>query len=691
MRAAAAIPAAGIIAGAALGLLDPGLPAAPAESFFIIATAGAFYACARRYPRGLVAAATMAFMAGGALLAVRSWTDASRPPILDAFDALARVERARAAADGRPLPVEDEASATIEGVLRSDASSGASGISLTIDVDHIGGRFLDPSGGAAISVAGVLGTAAIDAWRAGRRVRLPASLRLPAHYLDPGVPDNRVALARKRISLTGTVKSAALVESVARGSMADEAIAGLRAFSRRAIASSVGRWSARSAGIVAAIVIGDRTGLDPAVQRDLQDAGTYHVIAISGGNIAILAGLMLFAFRVAGFLGRSAMLVAIASLIVYARLVGGGASVDRATLMAAVYLAARAVDHRSDPLNALAFVAAVLVALDPLTLADPAFLLTFGATFAILAFAPRLPRGRVAAWAAPAVAMLAASAATEALLLPVGAFLFSRVTFAGLALNFAAIPLMAVAQVAGMAVVPLAAVSSSVAACAGWVAHVGAAGLVWSAALVHFMPMIVFRVAAPPVAVCLAVLRSDSDRMASARISASVLALPPRAGPGCGSLSTRSGLLARSRGRTAARYVRRCRPGRCRVRQVPGRQNAADRCRRACRPGVIRHRRSRRRSGAARGARAPPRLSRPDTRRPRSRRRRRRADRSVPAARGVGRDSSAAIRAADDATAAGSARGPPLVERVSRQPGGRSTAFESEPCIPTRPTGSVRK
>ena len=39
--------------------------------------------------------------------------------------------------------------------------------------------------------------------------------------------------------------------------------------------------------------------------------------------------------------------------------------------------------------------------------------------------------------------MLAASAAAEAALLPVGAFVFSRVTFAGLVLNFAAIPLMA--------------------------------------------------------------------------------------------------------------------------------------------------------------------------------------------------------------------------------------------------------
>ena len=77
-----------------------------------------------------------------------------------------------------------------------------------------------------------------------------------------------------------------------------------------------------------AIVIGDRAGLDDEVQRRLQEAGTYHVIAISGGNIAILAGLLLGAFRLAGCLGRGAMLAAIAVLVAYA---GWSAAARRST------------------------------------------------------------------------------------------------------------------------------------------------------------------------------------------------------------------------------------------------------------------------------------------------------------------------------------------------------------------------
>src|SRR5690349_7107864 len=160
---------------------------------------------------------------------------------------------------------------------------------------------------------------------------------------------------------------------LARGSWIEETAAAVRAYARRAIAQAVGRWNPRSAAIVAAIVIGDRAGLDDAVELRLQEAGTYHVIAISGGNIAILAGLMLAGFRGAGLLGRTAMIAASVVLIAYERVVGGGASVDRATFMALVYFAGRAIDQRSSPLNTLSLAAAAIVIAAPLSIIDPAF------------------------------------------------------------------------------------------------------------------------------------------------------------------------------------------------------------------------------------------------------------------------------------------------------------------------------
>ncbi|HZR22702.1 MAG TPA: DNA internalization-related competence protein ComEC/Rec2 [Vicinamibacterales bacterium] len=519
VRSVIAIPSCALLGGAALGLLVNH----PSPIFFDLAFAltAASVAIAWKWSSGrffFTLSIAQLFFVGGVLLGADAWQRAWRPPLRTAFEENA---------------INDEWFTTIEGTLRADASPTNTGVSLSVDVfscPSCPSRPSSPSG-VILTVVGSLASERIDAWRAGRRIRVPATLRRPSRYLDPGVADNERALARRGTTLVGSVKSGALVEVLERGSWIDETLATVRAFSRHAIADAVGRWDARAAAIVAAIVIGDRAGLDPDVQRRLQEAGTYHVIAISGGNIAILAGLLLGAFRFAGWLGRAAMVSSIVLLIAYAMLVGGGASVDRATLMAVVYFAGRAFDQRSPPLNALALVAGLLVATDPLSVVDPAFVLTFGATLAILAattirhpqhhedrdehevhegnVSKHVLRGLrglrdlrgVRALREHGAALFIASAATETLLFPIGALIFSRVTFAGLGLNFFAIPLMAVAQVAGMLVVPLALVSNAAATAAGWVAYVGAAGLVWSANLVRFVPATTYRIAPPSVAI----------------------------------------------------------------------------------------------------------------------------------------------------------------------------------------------
>jgi competence protein ComEC len=232
------------------------------------------------------------------------------------------------------------------------------------------------------------------------------------------------------------------------------------------------------------VLIGDRTGLPDDIRDRLQAAGTYHVIAISGGNIAILVAIALAAFGLAGVRGRAAALLAIAVLLAYAQVVTAGPSVWRATLMAVLYLAARALDHGSPSWHVASVAAGLMVIVHPLDVRDPGFILTFGATAALLEGARR---GRAASAARPVVAWvlasIAASLATEAALLPVSAQAFSRVTSAGLVLNLVAVPLMGIVQAAGMVVVAGDRLDWFASA-AGWTAHLAAAALVDSARLV---------------------------------------------------------------------------------------------------------------------------------------------------------------------------------------------------------------
>jgi competence protein ComEC len=263
------------------------------------------------------------------------------------------------------------------------------------------------------------------------------------------------------------------------------------------LARHVGSRDPQSGAIATAILIGDRGALDPEVERRLQEAGTYHVIAISGGNIAILAGLVLGGLWWMGLGARWSAGAAIATLALFAFVAGGGASVVRATLMACVYLSLRLIDQRTSPLHALALTGVALLVVSPLAIADVGFWLTFGATAAIVTGAarPRLPSF------APVKAMAAvvlASASAEAVLMPVGALMFQRVTVAGLVLNLAAVPSMAVVQLAAMATAAAdAAGLDLVASGAGWVAHQAAYGLVWSATLVDLAPWSTWRVPSP--------------------------------------------------------------------------------------------------------------------------------------------------------------------------------------------------
>ena len=244
------------------------------------------------------------------------------------------------------------------------------------------------------------------------------------------------------------------------------------------------------------------------------------------------------------------------------------------------------------------------------------------------------------------------------MLLPVGALVFSRVTFAGLALNFAAIPLMAVAQIAGMARRAAGAgldarwrrspAGSRTSAPRGWCGRP-----IWSA----FAPVadlargaaVVARRRASTTRRCVGRPGVGVERAAARRAAARarVAALGAAPWPRVWILVEPWTLVAaRGDGRLHVTFIDVGQGDAAFVRFPRGSTLLVD-------AGglvgvvVVRHRRSRRRAGAARRRRPAARHARADARRSRSHRRRRVDRARVPAARGLGRHSGAALRAAD--------------------------------------------
>jgi competence protein ComEC len=495
MRLVGVLPAVAFVAGAATGIAWTSGPSL--IPFVAACVAAAWLAFHRRSSFIAFSCVVAGFGAAGMALASHARDAALNTPlraVLDVDPGGFSLHTVGAGVRHDPMRVR--------GVLLEDAAPGPDFTTVRARVEQIWrrGAWIPAAGAVTFTVGGRTPLASVETWRAGRTVETFATFRRPAVYLNQGVPDFERQLALDGTTVFGSVKSGLLVDIRKQGSVLDEAAADARAHVRRSVGAWVGPYDAVSAAVVTAVLIGDRSALPDDSRERLQKAGTYHVIAISGGNIAILAGLTLALLLVCGVTGRPAALVTILVLIAYAQIVTTGASVWRATVMAVVYLAARLLDHRTPPWQAMALAAVVILAAHPLDVRDAGFLLTFGAAAALIEGARRMATSRsgLGAWRW-FLASLAASAAVELALLPVSAATFSRVTGAGLVLNLAAVPLMVVVQVSGMAV-SLFDRLEGIAAPAGRVAHWATSALLESARLVDVAPWLSIRVPPPHVA-----------------------------------------------------------------------------------------------------------------------------------------------------------------------------------------------
>lgn len=475
---------------------------------------GAIGVCGHADPRAWLAVAI------GAVAMSAGWERTRWACLVVAVGAVvaARAADARATAFAPSLArwfaAQDGGTALVlEGDLARDAGPmRGGGVRLVIDVARVFPPGSEPTGpGVAVAgrvhvrVAGTLGVNAIEGWTRGRRVRAPVALRWPAFVRNPGSPSLEWQALVRGYALTGSIKSAALV-TVTPGVWWEESAAAARRLVRRATTAQLGDAPvARS--IVTALLIGDRVGLDAVVEDRLIDAGTFHVLAISGGNIAIWTAVVVAAV---GLILRSARLVALvgcAAVAVYGVVVAGEPSVARAVTAAVFWLGARAVGFETRPFHVFSLVTVVLLVSDPLAIVDAGAWLSFGATWAILTLAEPFARlcgvggtatdhiwGRVLRFG---FGVMATSMAVQVVLLPVGAAAFGRVALAAPLFNLVAVPVVVVAQLAGMlavmAWIPAPVVAAQAADLARWACD----ALVASSAVVEWVPWLAWRVPAP--------------------------------------------------------------------------------------------------------------------------------------------------------------------------------------------------
>ncbi|MFI6734527.1 ComEC/Rec2 family competence protein [Nonomuraea sp. NPDC050451] len=142
-------------------------------------------------------------------------------------------------------------------------------------------------------------------------------------------------------------------------------------------------------GLLPGLVVGDVSRMDPQVSSDLKEAGLSHLNAVSGANLAIVAGAALALSRLIGLSLPARAVFAALAMLAFAVVARPSPSVLRALLMGLAAAIALGTGRAKDGLAALSATVLLLVLFAPELARSYGFALSVAATAGILILAPR--------------------------------------------------------------------------------------------------------------------------------------------------------------------------------------------------------------------------------------------------------------------------------------------------------------
>ena len=237
----------------------------------------------------------------------------------------------------------------------------------------------------------------------GDGIVVRAQLKRPRSFHTPGVFDYAQFLAQKDIWITGFIRSPLFIKKLDSRESGGNKYSYLAERLRTHIGSYLDQnLEPRFASIYRALLLGDRSSVSPSDLELFKASGTFHILAISGLHIAVIATLLYLIFY--WLLSRSEFLllhfsvrkiVAIGTipiLIGYALLAGMNSPVTRAVTMSSIVLIALCTDRKKSPAPLVAGAAFIMLIFDPLQLFTVSFQLSFAAIIGILFVLPMLQK-----------------------------------------------------------------------------------------------------------------------------------------------------------------------------------------------------------------------------------------------------------------------------------------------------------
>lgn len=201
------------------------------------------------------------------------------------------------------------------------------------------------------------------------------------------------------------------------------------------------------ASLAGGITLGAKQSLGDDLLAKFRETGVAHIVVLSGYNIAVVAGIISRLIMFTPFSVR--LIMSALGITLFAVMVGGGATVVRATVMALVIILARMLGRESDALRVLVLAGGLMVFANPMILLhDVSFQLSFVATLAIVVFAPIVERYFLFVSSRVFREIIVATIATQIFVLPLILYHMGTASLIGFISNIFILPVVPIAMIA---------------------------------------------------------------------------------------------------------------------------------------------------------------------------------------------------------------------------------------------------
>lgn len=201
-------------------------------------------------------------------------------------------------------------------------------------------------------------------------------------------------------------------------------------------------FSEKDGSLAAAMVLGDKSGLDKDVKMMYQQNGIAHLIAISGLHIAMIGGTLYQILRkiMGGYVIPVSM--GVGFVLLYGMMTGLSGATCRAVIMLAISFLSQLLGRKYDILTAVSFSLLLMLMNNPFQITQAGFLLSYGAILGIAVINPvwKMFFSKLPKWTEG----LFVSLSVQISLTPIMLYYFYEIPVYSVILNIIVVPIMSV-------------------------------------------------------------------------------------------------------------------------------------------------------------------------------------------------------------------------------------------------------